>query len=58
VKILRQICLHDQRVCEGDKKLELKRGKIYITSVPKNGHVTVFSSCWARVPAKWFGGGE
>ena len=52
----KQICLQDQLIRDGDKELKLERGQEYITSVPCDGEVTVYSSYWTKVPEDWFGG--
>jgi len=58
VKVFQAICLEDHELVDGDKKLELKRGKEYTVSSEKDGKVVVFSSYWASVDASWFGGAK
>lgn len=58
MKIIYQICLEDQIFEEGKRIQRLKRGQEYVTSIPKDGLVTVFTSPhWVRdVDATKFGG--
>lgn len=51
------ICLEDREFRDGDKVVQLKRGKEYIISEPnKSGEVTVFNSYWFQAPKSLFGG--
>jgi len=54
----KRICLIDEKIEDGEKVLELKRGEEYITSkADEKGEVTVFSSYWASgIPSSLFGG--
>ncbi len=55
--VVRQICIEDYAIADGDWSFTLTRGKEYITSPAKGGCVTVFSTYWVRgVPARIFAG--
>jgi hypothetical protein len=61
VKTFNRICIEDHTI-EGigrdgeDVSFILKRGKEYLTSTEKDGHVTVFTTYWLRVPVDIFAG--
>ena len=58
MKTYKAICIEDTTIVDGDKKLELKRGKeydIYLSEkYPDEAHV--FSSYWGWVPKHLFAG--
>ena len=57
MKTFNRICLEDYTVTDGEKVLELKRGKEYLTSEVNKACVTVFSNYWAQgIPVSIFGG--
>ncbi len=52
-----RVCIEDYAVeAQNGDRLELQRGKEYLTSDIANGSVVVFSSFWERVPARIFAG--
>ena len=54
-----RICIEDYVVkAENGDILELYRGKEYLTSIERDGKVTVFSSYWVKVPAEIFAGAQ
>jgi hypothetical protein len=58
VKVFMGICLKDTTYVDGDKRLELKRGKEYTLGPETDGERMLFSSYWVRVPANLVGGVE
>ena len=57
MQTFKRICIEDYTVLGtcGDR-LDLKRGLEYITSIDRDGEVTVFSTFWVRVPVLLFAG--
>lgn len=53
-----RICLRDWSIeAQNGDRLDLKRGKEYLTSAPRpDGNVVVFSTFWVPVPLDVFGG--
>lgn len=55
MRTFKRLCTEDTTLEDGDRELELKRGKEYITTPEKDGTVTVFSQYWAHgVPVELF----
>ena len=58
MRTLKRICVQDHTIIDGDKRLDLKRGEEYITSVERDEKVTVYSTYWAEAPSSLFAGAQ
>jgi hypothetical protein len=59
MKVVKQICLKDFEIKDGEKVLSLERGKEYLTTPPKDGELTIIAGYWAYgVDANLFAGAE
>jgi len=56
MKVFKGICLEDREYVDGDKQMNLERGKEYTISREKDGEVMVFSTFWFKEDANIFGG--
>jgi hypothetical protein len=57
MKTFYRICIKDYILeAENGDKLELKRGREYLTSVEENDMVVVFTNFWVKVPVNIFAG--
>lgn len=57
MRTFKRICLNDITISDGEKSMDLERGKEYITSdTDKFDNVTVFSTYWVQVSLENFAG--